>query len=50
VTAAPGAEVKDFPNLALDKQPKLHQFRGGWYSKHLRAMDEPSLLAASTPS
>jgi hypothetical protein len=47
VTAATGAEVQYFPSLALDKQPELHQFRGGWYSKHLRAMDEPSLLAAA---
>ena len=43
---ATGAEVQYFPDLALAEKAELHQLRAEWYSQHLRAMNEPSLLEA----
>lgn len=32
-----------FPNLVLDEEQSVHDFRAIWYAKYLQAMDEPSL-------
>jgi hypothetical protein len=36
-----------FPNLAFSDNQKLHNSTVQWYSKHLRAMEEPSLFEAA---
>jgi hypothetical protein len=44
-------ETHYFPNQALDHEQGLDDFAVGWYSKHLKAMGEPSLLELSkTPA
>ena len=37
-------EINYFPNLSLDKKADGHGFKVKWYSRHLIAMEEPSLL------
>ena len=39
-----------FPDLVFSDRPDLHQLIVNWYSKHLRAMDEPSLYGRSRDS
>lgn len=48
VALASAEGVKYFPDLAFDAQNDIHKSIAGWYSKHLQAMKEPSLLNASS--
>jgi len=43
-TMASASKVRYFPNLAFGERADIHEFVNKWYSKHLRAMKEPSLL------
>ena len=43
-SAAGAQDVRYFPNLAHDHDQGLDDFLVNWYSKHLKAMGEPSLL------
>jgi hypothetical protein len=46
--AAVGASnVEYFPAGSLGETPRLHQFMADWYSKHLAAMQEPSIWQIS---
>jgi hypothetical protein len=41
-------EVQYFPNLALGETQREHDLFAAWYTKDLKAMGEPSMLALST--
>jgi hypothetical protein len=45
--AARAQDVRYFPNQALDHEQGISDFDVNWYSKHLKAMGEPSLLELS---